>query len=152
MDSKPLFRSLSEIRMRGGTGAKPLLGAALTPTGCSAKYRGTARSLRSARAKSRARSTSQYHSDMVLAVGVVVVPIECQTKTMHKITFVNRLLKVANDPVIQRTGPDRLIGIGGNEDRWDRMSQLDETLVEIYARHRRHIDIRDQAICFHEMR
>jgi hypothetical protein len=72
-------------------------------------------------------------------------------KATDEIVLINRLLKVADDPVIQRAGLDSVVGIGGNEDRWDGMTRLDEALVEIYAGHHGHVDIRDQAIRIREM-
>ena len=42
--------------------------------------------------------------------------MESRTKTPHEMLLINRLAKVANDPIVQSAGPDVVIGVGRQED------------------------------------
>ncbi len=42
--------------------------------------------------------------------------MESRTKTPHEMLLINGLAEVANDPIVQSTGPDVVIGIGRHED------------------------------------
>src|SRR5215510_692674 len=59
--------------------------------------------------------------------------------------LINWLAKVANDPILDGAGAVNIIGVGCNEDRWDRVPRTDEMPVEFNSGHRRHMDISDQA-------
>jgi hypothetical protein len=39
---------------------------------------------------------------------------------------IKRLTKVTNDPIIHCAGVVNVVGVGGNEDRWNRVTRLDE--------------------------
>lgn len=53
--------------------------------------------------------------------------------------FINRLLKVANDPIVQGTDPVNFCGVGSHEDCRNRVPCIDEVSVELDSRHRRHV-------------
>ena len=46
---------------------------------------------------------------------------------------INWLAKVANDPIRQGVGPDNVVGVGRNEDRWNRVARIDEVSVEFVS-------------------
>ena len=59
--------------------------------------------------------------------------------------LINWLAKVANDPILDGLGAVNIIGVGSNEDRWNRVPCIDEVSIEFDSGHRRHMDISDQA-------
>jgi hypothetical protein len=79
-----------------------------------------------------------------------VARMESRTKTPHEMLLINRLAKVANDPIVQGAGPDVVIGIGRHEDRRNCIARRDEVLVELESGHRGHMDVGDQAGSFDE--
>jgi hypothetical protein len=66
--------------------------------------------------------------------------------------LINRLTKVTNDPIFQGAGTFKVVGVGSNENCWNRAPSLDEVFVQLDAGHRRHMDVRDQAGRFDETR
>jgi len=66
--------------------------------------------------------------------------------------FIDRLAKVAHDPIVQGVDPVNVFGIGRHQDCRYRVPHLDEVPVEFDSCHRRHIDISDQARRFDESR
>src|ERR1700719_4445658 len=78
--------------------------------------------------------------------------LERRTKTPYQIPLINRLTKVTNDPILQGAGAFNVVGVGSNENCWNRVPCLDEVFVQLDAGHRRHMDVSDQAGRFDEMR
>jgi hypothetical protein len=66
--------------------------------------------------------------------------------------FINRLTKVANDPIVQGASPVKVIGVGSNEDGRNGVPDFDEISVELDSGHRGHMDVGDQAGRFDETR
>jgi hypothetical protein len=66
--------------------------------------------------------------------------------------LINRLTKVANDPIVQGASPVNVIGVGSNEDGRNGVSDFDEVPVEFDSGHRGHMDVGDQASRFDETR
>jgi len=66
--------------------------------------------------------------------------------------MIHRLLKIADDSVLQSTGADVLIGVGRHQDRRNCVTGIDEVPVELDAAHARHLDISDEAACFGDTR
>ena|SRR4029077_2322148 len=62
--------------------------------------------------------------------------------------LINWLAKVANDAILDGLGAVSIIGVGGNEYRWNRVPCIDEVSVEFDSGHRRHMDVSDQAGSF----
>src|SRR4051812_19971331 len=77
---------------------------------------------------------------------------ESRAKTPHQMLLINWLTKVTNDPIVQGASPVNVIGIGSNEDGRNGVPYLHEALVEFDSRHRRHMDVGDQASGFGETR
>jgi hypothetical protein len=71
--------------------------------------------------------------------------MESLMKAAEEMLLVNWLAKVTNDPVVQGAGPINVIGVGCNEDRWNRVARIDEVSIELESGHRRHMDVSDQA-------
>jgi hypothetical protein len=46
---------------------------------------------------------------------------------------------------VQGAGPVNVFGVGGNEDRRNRVTRIDEVSTEVESAHRRHMDVSDQA-------
>jgi len=65
---------------------------------------------------------------------------------------VNWFTEVADDPFLESARARGGIGIGRYQDSRYRVPHLDEAPVELNSRHRRHIDICDQASGFDESR
>jgi hypothetical protein len=59
--------------------------------------------------------------------------------------FINRLAKVADDPIVQGPDPVDIIGVGSHEDCRNRAPCIDEASVEFESVHRRHVYVGDQA-------
>src|SRR6202044_410659 len=78
--------------------------------------------------------------------------IESCTKTPYEMLIINWLAKVKNDSVLQSAISIGVVGIGGNEDRGNRVAGLDELLIESDPGHLGHMDVSDQAGCFNEAR
>jgi len=72
--------------------------------------------------------------------------------TLPEIFFVDRLAQVADDAIRQGASPVNVIGVGSNEDRWNRTSRFDEVSVEFDAGHSGHMDVSDKAGRFNETR
>jgi PAS domain S-box-containing protein len=70
---------------------------------------------------------------------------ECGAEALQQTRLVNGLSKVADDPIVERTGPVGVVGVGGDEDRRNRVSGIDEVSVEVDSCHCRHLDVGDQA-------
>jgi hypothetical protein len=66
--------------------------------------------------------------------------------------LINRLTKVTNSPIVQGTGAFNVVGVGSDENCWNRVPCLDEVFVQLDAGHRRHMDVCDQAGRFDEAR
>ena len=62
------------------------------------------------------------------------------------------LVEVTKYPILQGAGPHNVIGVGRNEDRWNRVARIDEASVQLVSVHPRHIDVSDQAGGFTETR
>ena len=61
-------------------------------------------------------------------------------------------MEVADDSVFQSAVPHIVVGVGRNEDRWNRMTRINQATVEIVAVHPWHMDVGDQAGGLAEMR
>ncbi len=72
-------------------------------------------------------------------------------KTPYQVLFINWLMKVADDPIVQGADPVNIVGVGGHEDCRNRLSRIDKVFVEFDPGHYRHMDVGDQASCFAEM-
>jgi len=66
--------------------------------------------------------------------------------------LINWFPKVTNHPVLQRAGPDDVVGVGRHEDHRNRVPGVDDVSVELDPGHRRHMDVGDQASSFDETR
>ena len=64
--------------------------------------------------------------------------------------FINRLAKVADDPIVQGSDPVDIIGVGSHEDCRNREARSDEASVEFDSGHRRHVYVGDEAGRFGE--
>jgi len=73
-------------------------------------------------------------------------------KTPQQKLLINRLRKVANDPILQGASPDLIIGVGCHEDRRNLIPGSDEMSVKLGSGHPGHLNIRDQASGFGEKR
>jgi hypothetical protein len=65
---------------------------------------------------------------------------------------VNRFTKVTNHSILQSAGSINVIGKGSDEDCGNRVPGINEAPVKFDPRHRRHMNVSDQASCFREMR
>jgi hypothetical protein len=59
--------------------------------------------------------------------------------------------KIAKDPILQGTDAVRLVGVGGDQDRRNRVTLISKASVEFKTGNRRHMDVSDQAVGFREM-
>ena len=57
--------------------------------------------------------------------------------------FIDRLAKVADDPIVKGADPVNIIGVGSHEDCWNRAPCIDEVSVELDSGHRRHVYVGD---------
>jgi hypothetical protein len=57
---------------------------------------------------------------------------------------IDRLAEVTNDPILESTPPDDFVRVCGNDDRWNRVSRIDEMSVELNSGHSRHLNVGDQ--------
>jgi hypothetical protein len=71
-------------------------------------------------------------------------------KAPFQMLFINRLAKVADDPIVQGADPVDIIGVGSHEDCRNRAPCIDEVSVEFDSGHRRHVYVGDYAGCFGE--
>jgi hypothetical protein len=71
--------------------------------------------------------------------------MERRAKTAHEMILIHGFAKVTDDPIPQSAGPDVVIGVGGYEDRRNRMPQFDEASMELQSVHRGHMKVSDQA-------
>ena len=60
-------------------------------------------------------------------------------KAPFQMLFINRLAKVADDPIVQGADPVDIIGVGSHEDCRNRAPCIDEVSVEFDSVHRRHV-------------
>jgi hypothetical protein len=73
-----------------------------------------------------------------------------RAEALQKTRLVNRLSKVADDPIGERAGPVGVVRVGSDEDRRNRVPGLDEVSVEVDSGHSRHLDVGDQAGGFNQ--
>jgi len=73
--------------------------------------------------------------------------MENRTKAAVEMFVIYGLAEVTNDPGLQRARASCLIGVCGNKDRRDRVSQVDKMSVELSASHSGHLHVGDQAGC-----
>src|SRR6516162_58915 len=66
-------------------------------------------------------------------------------KAVYEIAVIDRFEEIANDSVVQGSGPDRVIRVCGNEDRRNPVPLLAEVSVKLNAGHCRHMDVGHQA-------
>ena len=71
--------------------------------------------------------------------------LESRTQAAFEMFIIYRLGEITNDPVLQGTPADDLIGVCGNEDRGNRVARIDKMSVELDPSHSRHMNIGDQA-------
>jgi hypothetical protein len=71
---------------------------------------------------------------------------------MDELIFINWLMEVADDSVFQSAVSHIVVGVGRNEDRWNRTARIDQGTIKIVAVHPRHMDVGDQAGGFAETR
>lgn len=74
------------------------------------------------------------------------------TKTPHQMLLIKRLTKVTNDPVVHSAGLVKVVGVGSNENRRNRLTLFDEVFMELEPGHRWHMNVSDQAGRLGEMR
>jgi hypothetical protein len=55
--------------------------------------------------------------------------------------LIKRLTKVTNNPVVHSAGVVKVVGVGSNEDRRNRVTLLDEVFMELDPGHRWHMDV-----------
>jgi signal transduction histidine kinase len=79
--------------------------------------------------------------DSRILLGRPAGPKRC-TKALQQTRIVNGLSKAADDPIVEHAVP---VDIGGEEDRRNRVSGIDEMSVEVDSGHSRHLDVGDQA-------
>ena len=70
----------------------------------------------------------------------------------YEMLLVKWLAKVTYDPIVHGAGLVKVVGVGSNEDRRNRVTRLDEVFIELEPGHRRHMDVSDQAGGFGETR
>jgi hypothetical protein len=68
---------------------------------------------------------------------------ESCVKTPFQMLFINRLAKVADDPIVQGADPVNIIGVGSHEDCRNRTPCIDEVSIEFDSGHRRHVYVGD---------
>jgi nitrogen-specific signal transduction histidine kinase len=73
-----------------------------------------------------------------------------RAETLQQTRLVNGLLKVADDSILERAGLVDVVDVGGDEDRWNRVSDIDEAPVEVRSGHSRHLDVGNQAGGFNQ--
>jgi len=71
-------------------------------------------------------------------------------KAPFQMLFINRLAKVADDPIVQGSDPVNIFGVGSHQDRRNRAPCIDEVSVKFDPGHRRHVYVGDQAGRFGE--
>ena len=54
--------------------------------------------------------------------------------------LIKRLTKVTNDPNVHSAGVVKVVGVGGNEDRRNRVTRVDEVFMELEPGHLWHMD------------
>ena len=69
---------------------------------------------------------------------------ESRTEAAFEMVVIDRLAKVANDPIPESTPPDDLVRVCGNDDRGNCISRIDEMSVELNSGHSRHLNVGDQ--------
>jgi hypothetical protein len=73
-----------------------------------------------------------------------------RAETLQQTRLVNGLLKVADDSILGRAGLVDVVDVGGDEDRRNRVSAIDEAPVEVHSGHSRHLDVGNQAGGFNQ--
>ena len=71
--------------------------------------------------------------------------LQRRAEALQKARLVNGLSQVADDSLVEHAGSVGVVGIGGDEDRRNRVSLIGEVSAEIDSRHSRHLDVGDQA-------
>ena len=66
--------------------------------------------------------------------------------------FIDRFAKVADDTILQSSDVSAVVRVGGDKDSWNFIPRVDEVAVKLDPTHPRHLDVRDQASGFEEMR
>ena len=66
-------------------------------------------------------------------------------KAVYEMAVIDRFAEIANDSILQGSGPDGVIRMCGNEDRRNRVPQFDQAPVEFNAGHSWHVNVSDQA-------
>jgi len=66
--------------------------------------------------------------------------------------LIKRLAKITNDPTVQGAGVVNVVGVGSHEDRWNRVTRLDEVFIKLEPGYLWHMDVSDQAGGFGETR
>ena len=64
-------------------------------------------------------------------------------KAPFQMLFIDRLAKVADDPIVQGADPVNIIGVGSHENCRNRAPRLAEVSVEFDSGHRRHVYVGD---------
>lgn len=77
---------------------------------------------------------------------------QSRSQTAYEMLFIHRLTKITNDPVGQGAGAVGVIGISSDEDCGNGSPHVGEVPIKLDPRHRRHINVSDQASCFTETR
>jgi predicted transposase YbfD/YdcC len=70
---------------------------------------------------------------------------QSRADTCKQLIRIKWLAQIADDAGTEDAGPDTVIGIRGNKDCRNGVSGLDQPAVQLDTRHRRHLDIGDQA-------
>src|SRR3546814_16484012 len=69
---------------------------------------------------------------------------EGRTDAAEQSVGLERLRQVASAPRLQGARANRLVGIGGDEDGWDRCAHCDQVTVQLEPGHAGHPHVRDQ--------
>ena len=70
---------------------------------------------------------------------------QSRADTCKQLIRIKWLAQIADDAGTEGAGPDAVIGIRGNKDCRNGVSGLDQPTVQLDTRHRRHMDVGDQA-------
>jgi hypothetical protein len=74
--------------------------------------------------------------------------VESRTKTQQQKPLLDRFAHVTNRALPQSASADVLVGIGGNEDRWNRVPRGREMPLKFKSAHRGHVNVGDQTSGF----
>src|SRR5689334_23298718 len=70
---------------------------------------------------------------------------QSRADTCKQLISVKRFAQIADDASREGTGPDIVVGIRGNKNCRNGMSGLKQPTVQLETRHRRHLDIGNEA-------